>query len=436
MSAALLLLFILVFAVLLFSGVPVAVTLGSCAVVMLVALDQAPEIAATIGAQRIAGGLDSFTILAIPFFILAGQFMNTGGIARRLIDFARALVGMLPGGLAMVNIFACVLFGAISGSAVAAVAAVGGFLNPVMIRQGYDRGFNVAVNATSGTTGLVIPPSNILIIYSLASGGTSIAALFLAGYIPGILTGLALALVAFVIARKRDYPRDAAVPMAEIARRFVAALPSLALIVIVMGGIVGGFFTPTEASGIAVVYTAILTIFVYREISPRQVYEVILKAARTSAVVLFLVATSLALSWYLAYGYIPQTVSEFLLGISDNPYVILVLINLILLGVGTCMDMAPAVLIFTPIFLPVVTSPEIGLDPIQFGILMVMNLCIGLCTPPVGTALFVGCGVAEARIPQVIRPLLPFLAAMVIVTLLVTFIPALSLWLPSLFAGQ
>ena len=330
-----------------------------------------------------------------------------------------------------VNIVACVLFGAISGSAVAAVAAIGGFLNPLMVKEGYERGFNAAVNITSGTTGLIIPPSNVLIIYALASGSASIKDLFLAGYVPGLLIALGLAVVAGITAHRRGYPRPEGVKLGEAVRRFLDALPSLLLIVIVMGGIVMGIFTATEASAIAVVYTAFLAIVVYREVKIREIPRVILKACLTTAVVLFLVASSLALSWLLAFEFIPQTISAALLAMSDNPIITLLIINCILLAVGTFMDMTPAVLIFTPIFLPV--AMEMGVDPVQFGIIMVMNLCIGLCTPPVGSALFIGCGVAGIGIPQVMRPILPLFAVMVAVLLLVTFVPALSLALPALF---
>lgn len=418
-----------VFVVLLLLGLPVAYTLGLTTVlVLLVSLD--PHIAATVTAQTVTTGMDSFTLLAIPFFILAGQFMNSGGVARRLIDFAKTLVGVLPGGLAMVNIMACVLFGAISGSAVAAIAAIGGFLNPIMVKEGYDRGFNAAVNLTSGTTGLIIPPSNVLIVYSLASGGVSIAALFVAGYVPGILLALGIAVVAAFTAVKRGYPRSEMAPLGEIWRRFLDAFPSLLLIIIVMGGIVGGFFTATEASAIAVLYTGFLAVIVYREVKVRDLPQVMLKACLTTAIVLFLVATSLALSWLLTFEFIPQTVSAAMLAVSTNPIVTLLIINVILLIVGTFMDMTPAVLIFTPIFLPV--AVEMGVDPVHFGIIMVMNLCIGLCTPPVGSALFVGCSVAGINIPRAMKSLLPLFVAMILVLLLVTFVPALTLALPRL----
>jgi tripartite ATP-independent transporter DctM subunit len=381
-------------------------------------------------AQRMATSLDSFTLSAIPFFILAGQIMNRGGIAVRLINFAKAIVGPLPGGLAFVNIISCMLFGAISGSAVAAASAIGGFMNPMMEKDGYDKSFSAAVNITSATTGLIIPPSNVLIVYSLASGGVSIAALFIAGYIPGLLIGFALMLVALIYSIIKKYPTDKVVGFREFFRRFIAAFPSLMLLVVVIGGIVAGIFTATEASAIAVIYTLILG-FAYKEISMKDLSPILLETIKTSAIVLLLIATSIAMSWVMSYENIPQEISNTLLSVSDNPIVILIIINLILLFVGIFMDMTPAVLIFTPIFLPIVTS--LGMDPIHFGIVMIMNLCIGLCTPPVGSVLFVGCSVAGLKIQQVVKPLLPLFLVMIVVLLIITYFPELTLWLPRQF---
>ena len=410
-------------------GVPVGYSLGlSTALAMLLSILPGPAV--TVVAQRMATGLDSFALLAIPFFVLAGQLMNRGGMARRLIALAQGLIGRLPGGLAHVNVFAAMLFGAISGSAVAAATAVGGTLGPAMAREGYDADYAAAVNITSSTTGLVIPPSNILIIYSLASGGVSIAALFLAGYVPGILVGVLLMVVAGIIALRRGYPRAERASLSALARLTVSALPSLFLLVVVMGGIVGGVFTATEAAAVAVLYALVLS-FVYRELAVSDLGKVLLDSAATTAVVMLLIATSLAMSWILAYAQIPQTVTAALLELTDSPVAILLLINFVLLVVGTFMDMTPAVLIFTPIFLPI--AVDLGMDPVHFGIVMVLNLCIGLCTPPVGAILFVGVGVAGTTIERVIRPLLPLFFAMLVALLLVTFIPALSLWLPHLF---
>ncbi len=409
--------------------VPVAYAIGLAALFTLVTAIPF-NLSVTTLAQRMAASLDSFTLLAIPFFILAGQVMNRGGIAVRLIQFAKALIGPLPGGLAFVNIIACMLFGAISGSAVAAASAIGGFMNPQMEEEGYDKSFSAAVNITSATTGLIIPPSNILIIYSLASGGISIAALFLAGYIPGLLIGLALMMAAAVYSIIKKYPTESMVSLKDFFKRLIDAFPSLLLLVVVIGGIVAGYFTATEASAIAVIYTFALA-FWYKEISFADIKPILMETIKTSSIVLLLVATSIAMSWVMSYEQIPQAITDLLLGISEHPVMVLILINLILLLVGIFMDITPAVLIFTPIFLPIVT--ELGYDPVHFGIIMIMNLCIGICTPPVGSVLFVGCSVAGLSIQKVIRPLLPLFVVMIIVLMLVTYIPGLSLWLPRFF---
>ena len=415
---------------LLIVGVPIAYSIGVAGVLtMLVHIDSLPAL--TTYALRMASGLDSFALLAIPFFILAGNIMNRGGIALRLIDFAKVLVGRLPGGLAVVNVEANMLFGAISGSAAAAASAIGSIMTPEMRKAGYDPHFSAAVNISSATTGMTIPPSNVLIVYSLASGGVSVSALFMAGYLPGILTGIALMIVAALFAAKAGYPVGERVPFKEAIRYFFRAVPSLMLLVIVIGGILVGWFTATEASAIAVLYALLLSFF-YKELTWKDLPEVLLRSARTTAIVLVLVATCTGLSWIMSYENIPQTVSRLLLAISDNPVVILLLINVILLAVGIFMDMTPAVLIFTPIFLPIATQ-QLGMDPVHFGIMMVLNLCVGLCTPPVGSVLFIGCSVAGVRIDQVIRPLVPLFVAMVVVLLMVAFLPDLSLLIPRLF---
>ncbi|MEM9985528.1 MAG: TRAP transporter large permease [Bacteroidota bacterium] len=423
------LILVLSFIFLLLLGVPVAWGIGlSSLFTMLVSIPTLP--AFTTVAQRMATGLDSFALLAIPFFVLAGQIMNRGGIAQRLVNFARTLVGALPGGLAHVNIIAAMLFGAIAGSAAAAASAIGSFMTKAMTDEGYSREFSAAVNITASTTGLIIPPSNVLIVYSLASGGVSIAALFLAGYIPGILTGLALMTAAGIWAKRKGLTQGKRSSLGEVWRTFIAALPGLLLLVVVIGGIVAGIFTATEASAVAVLYCLLLT-FVYREISWKELPEVFLQSVATTAIVMLLIGASMSMSWIMAYENIPQSITELLLSVSDSKIVVLLIINAILLFVGIFMDMTPAVLIFTPIFLPVVT--QLGISPIHFGIMMVLNLCIGLCTPPVGSILFVGVGVANTTIEKVIRPLLLFFLAMVLCLLLVTYLPGLSLWLPGVF---
>ncbi len=416
------------FVLLLAIGTPVAWSIGiSSVATMLVTIDTLP--AFTTVAQRMATGLDSFALLAIPFFVLAGQIMNQGGIAQRLIAFAKAIVGSLPGGLSYVNVITAMLFGAISGSALAATSAIGGILGPHMKKEGYSKEFGAALNVTSSTTGLIIPPSNILIVYSLASGGVSIAALFIAGYLPGILMGIGLMLAAAIWVKKKKYASGEKSSFNQVVRTFIDAFPSLFLLVVVIGGIVAGIFTATEASGIAVVYSLILA-FVYREMNMKKLYGVFLSSVRTNSVVMLLIATSMAMSWVMSYEDIPQAMSSILLGLSDNKYIVLLIINLILLFVGMFMDMTPAVLIFTPIFLPVVV--DLGVDPVHFGIIMVMNLCVGLCTPPVGSVLFVGVGIAGTTIQKVMKPLIPLFVVMIIVLLLVTYIPEISLWLPRL----
>ena len=387
-------------------------------------------ITATTIAQRMATALDSFALLAIPFFILAGQLMSNGGIAHRLIRFAKTLVGSLPGGLALINIISAMLMGAIAGSAMASASAMGSILGPEMKKEGYDKEYGAAVNITSSTIGLIIPPSIVLIIYSLASGGVSIAALFLAGYIPGILTGLFLMVVAFFWAKKKGYPTSNKSNIKDVVSSFIDALPSLLLLLIVIGGIVMGLFTATEASAIAVLYALVLGI-IYNEIKINELSSIILSSTKTSSIVLLLVTCSICMSWVMSFENIPQALSLFILNIIGNKLIVLLMINLILLFVGIFMDITPAVLIFTPIFLPIIKS--IGIDPIQFGIMMVLNLCIGLCTPPVGSVLFVGIGVVKTSIEKVIKPLLPLFIAMILSLMLITFFPQITLWLPRQF---
>ncbi len=411
-------------------GVPIAICIGmSTLATMVMTMDFMPAV--TTIAQRMAGGLNSFALLAIPLFILSGQLMAQGGIARRLVEFSKAMIGMVPGGLAFVNVISCTLFGAISGSAIAATTAVGSFMIPEMKKEGYDKNFAAAVTVTSATTGLLIPPSNTLIVYAVASGGVSIAALFVAGYVPGILISIATIIVCAVYARRHNLPAGKRVSARAALGYTIAALPSLFLIVLIIGGILAGIFTATEAGAIAVLYALLLSSVVYREIGLADIASICLKAAQTTAIVMFLIAASIAMSWILAYENIPSMVAEVLIGISDNPLVILLLINIVLLLVGIFMDMTPAVLIFTPIFLPV--AIELGMSPLHFGIMLVLNLCIGLCTPPVGTILFVGCALAKTTISQMVRPMIPMYAAMFVVLMLITYIPELSEGLPRFF---
>lgn len=415
------------FLVLMLLNVPVAFCMGIAAMLAFLAMGDMPAFTAV--AHNIATGIDSFALLAIPFFILSGLFMGHGGIARRLIDFANVLVGRFPGGLAYVNVLTCMLFGAISGSATAAVSSVGGFMIPLMNKMGYHRDFNAAVTITAATTGLLIPPSNVMIVYSLATGGfVSIAAIFMAGYLPGILVGLGLLVVSGVISIRNNYGKGESFPFWESVIRFLRAIPAMLLVLIVIGGILLGWFTPTEASAIAVLYSFILAALVYREVKFRDLPAILLQCGIMTSVVFLLIGTSMAMSWVLASENVPQDLSTALVGWTDNKAILLLVMNAILLVVGCFMDMTPAVLIFTPIFLPI--AEKLGVHPLHLGIIMIMNLCIGLCTPPVGTCLFLGCGIAETTVTKVMRPILPFFVSMIVTLLLCTFIPEITLWLP------
>ncbi|CDL84330.1 TRAP transporter large permease [Xenorhabdus szentirmaii] len=418
-----------VFAILLALSVPVSFAIGLSSLVAIM-LTLPLETAITVVAQRMVAGVDNFSLLAIPFFILAGNLMNQGGIAARLIHLAKMIGGRLPGSLMHVNIMANMLFGAISGSAVASAAAVGGTMAPMEKKEGYDPAQSAAVNIASCPCGLLIPPSNTLIVYSLVSGGTSIAALFLAGYIPGIIMGISLMIVSAIIARRRNYPVASRPTWSEFFYTAWKAIPSLMLIVVIMGGIIGGVFTATEASAIAVLYSFVLAVIIYREVSVKQLPKIVLDSAITTSIVLLLIGASMGMSWAMTNADLPYLIADRLMAISDNPLTILLVINVILLIVGTFMDMTPAVLIFTPIFLPV--AVDMGIDPVHFGIIMTFNLAIGICTPPVGSALFVGCSIGEVGIDKVLRPLIPMYIALIAALALITYLPQLSLWLPEL----
>ena len=417
-----------VFPVLLLIGIPISVTIGISSVLsILTALPW--ENAVFTAAQRIFTGINSFSLLAIPFFVLAGIIMNNGGIAIKLVNFATLLSGKLPGSLAHTNVVGNMLFGAISGSGTAAAAAIGGTMSPLQDEAGYDKDFSAAVNIASAPTGLLIPPSNSLIIYSLVSGGTSVAALFMAGYIPGILWGLGVMVVAFFIAKKRGYKNNAERPtFMQALKIFLDAVPSLSLIVIIIGGIIRGIFTATEGAAIAVVYSLLLSMLFYKSIKIKDLPRILLESINMTAMIVFLIGVSSIMSWVLAFTNVPTYITQLILGISDNPVIILLIMNVLLLVVGTFMDLTPAILIFTPIFLPI--AQNLGMDTIQFGIMLVFNLCIGTITPPVGNTLFVGCRVAKTKIEGVIKNILPFYVSIFVVLMLVTFIPAISLFLP------
>lgn len=425
-----------IFMLLLFLRVPIAFCIGiSALAAMLVSLPL--DASAVTIAQRMGTSITSFTLLAIPFFILAGKFLATGGVARRLIDFALVTVGFLPGGLAVTNVLANMLFGAVSGSAAAAASGIGGFMIPAMEKEKYPKDFAAALTVTSATTGLLIPPSNVFIVYAMVAGGVSIGALFVAGYLPGILLGFFLMTIAVTVTLRKGYGARTPVPtLQQFTKSLLGVLPALLMLILVMGGIVSGLFTATEASAIAVVYAFVLSVFYYREVKLKDLPNILVETASTTGMVFLLIGTSIAMAWIFAYANVPQLIDSFVRDISSNPIIILLLINLILLAVGTFMDMTPAVLIFTPIFLPIAQdlAPALGTTPemmkYQFGIIIVFNLCIGLCTPPVGTVLFIGCGIAKISLTRIIRPMIPLFIAAVAALLLVTYVPWLSTWLP------
>lgn len=423
------LIILIVLAVLLIAGVPIAVALGISSVCAILPIMDT-EVAVLTGAQRIFSGISVFSLLEIPFFILAGNIMNKGGIAVRLINLAKVVTGRTPGALAQTNVLANMLFGAISGSGTAAASAMGSIIGPIEKDEGYDPNFSAAANIATAPTGLLIPPSNVMITFSLVSGGTSVAALFMAGYIPGFLWGLACMLVIFIIAKKRGYRSNTNFSAKEKWDIFIQALPCLLLIIIVIGGIIGGIFTATEGSVVAVVYSLILSLFLYKSIKFSDIPQILKESAEMTGIIIFLIGVSSIMSWVMAFTNIPALVSSGLLSISNNKIVILLMINLILLIVGTFMDMTPACLIFTPIFLPVCQA--LGMNTVHFGIMMIFNLCIGTITPPVGTTLFVGVKVGGVKIETVIKQLLIYFAAIFIVLMMVTYIPQISLWLPSL----
>jgi tripartite ATP-independent transporter DctM subunit len=419
------------FVALLVAGVPIAVGVGIASLITALTLDLPPLIIA----QRMANGVSSTPLLAIPFFILAGQIMAEGGIAKRLVDFARVLVGPIPGGLAMVNVVSSMLFGGASGSAVADVSANGTILIPMMKRQGYGGDFSTAITVASSVQGIIIPPSHNAVIYSLAAGGVSIGALFLGGYLPGIMIGLSLMVASFILSKRRGYPALPRPNVREGLRITLAAIPSLAVGFIIVGGIAFGFFTATEAAAIGAVTAFLVSTLIYRELSLRGLWHATLASVRTIAVVIFLIATASAFAWLMAYLRIPAALASGLLGLTDNPYALLLLINLLLLLLGAVMDMAPLILILTPVLLPIVTADPINMDPVHFGIVLLMNLGLGLTTPPVGSALFVGCAIGRVRLEEASRAMLYLWPALFIVLMLVTYFPWFVQVLPRLLGA-
>ncbi|GAE29471.1 TRAP transporter large permease [Halalkalibacter hemicellulosilyticus] len=415
-----------VFFLLLLLGVPISISIGisSLASVILV---MPIDIVLFTAAQRMLGGINSFALLAVIFFIMSGSIMNNGGIALRLVNLAKLIAGRLPGSLAHTNVVGNMLFGSISGSAVASAAAIGSVMSPLQAKEGYNKGFSAAVNIASSPVGLLIPPSGVLILYSLTSGGTSISALFMAGYLPGILMGLAVMIVAYFIAKKNNYTVSEKVSIRDAIKVIFQAIPSLMLIVIVIGGIVAGIFTATEGAAIAVLYSLVLSL-IYGNLTWSHVPKILKETIVMTGIVLFLVGASSIMSWAMAVTGLPSAISNALLSISDNPIIILLIMMFMLLVIGTFMDLTPAVLIFTPIFLPI--AIQLGIDPVHFGIMLVFNLAIGVITPPVGSCLFIGCSVGNVPIEAVIKPLSKFFVVLVVTLLFVVYIPEISLALP------
>lgn len=410
-------------------GIPLALAITAAAIAALL-LVLPFDMALFTSAQKMLASLDSFTLLAVPFFILSGVIMNSGGIAVRLVDFAKLLAGRVPGSLAQTNIAGNMLFGAISGSAIAASTSIGGVMVPMQKREGYDPGFAAAVNIASAPTGMLIPPSTAFIIYSLVAGGASIAALFLAGAVAGALWGLGLMIVTGLIARRHGWRGDARPSIRDAVQVTMRALPSLMLIVLIIGGIMLGVVTAVEASGIAVLYTMLLAFVIHRTVPLSALPGFLIETVQMTGTIMLLLAASAALSFAMAFTGIPAAVSALILAISDNPLIVLLIINILLLVVGCFMDMGPAILIFTPILLPI--AQKVGMDPVHFGVVMVFNLAIGTITPPVGTGLFVGAGVARVRVETAIRALGPFYLLLFAVLLLVTYVPSVVMWLPRL----
>ena len=416
-----------VFAFCVIIGTPVAFALGVASVSTFF-YEGLPMIVAF---QRIISGISIFALMAIPFFIFAGDLMFHGGIAIRLVRFASSAVGAVRGGLGIVNVFASMLFGGISGSAVADVSALGSILIPIMKEKGYDDDFAVNVTVTSSIAGIIIPPSHNMIIYAVAAGGgLSISKLFLAGVFPGVLMCLCLAVVSYVVAVKRGYTSEAFPGFVILFKDFIVALPGLMTAVIIVGGVLSGIFTVTESGAFGAIYAIIVTIVVYRALTWEKFKLAVVNSVRTTSMVMILIACSGAFAYLLTFYQVPTKMSSFLTSISDSPVLIMLMINLMLLILGMIMDMAALILICTPIFLPLAIS--LGMDPYQFGMILMMNLGLGLCTPPVGTVLFVGCAVGGVKLEDAVKTIWPFYLAILIALMLITFIPALSLTLPKL----
>ncbi|MFS0820231.1 TRAP transporter large permease [Bacillus sp. 1P02SD] len=408
--------------VLFFINIPIAIALGLASMIVLMIQDNVPLM---VIVQKMFTATDSFTLMAVPFFILAGKLMEVGGISKRLVDFAMTIVGRMHGGLAIVSVVTCMFFAAISGSGAATTAAVGAIMIPAMVQKGYDKSFSTAIQAAGGTIGVMIPPSVPLILFGVIAGA-SISDLFIAGILPGIFVGLSLILVAYFISRKRGYGKEEKSSMRDVFTSFNRAILAILMPVIILGGIYGGVFTPTEASVVAVVYGLIVGLFIYREIKWKDLPEIFIQSAVTSAVIMFIIACASIFGFILTREQIPLQITNTLLEISSNPIIVLIIINVILLIVGTFLETSAAIIIMAPILLPVVTA--VGIDPVHFGIIMVVNLAIGFITPPVGINLFVASNIANLRLEKVVRAIIPFLIMLIVDIIIISFVPEISLF--------
>ena len=409
---------------------PVALTLALSSLATMVYL----KIPVIVVAQQMIQGVNSFSLLAIPFFILTGQLLGEGGLAKRIIDFTNVFVGRMVGGLSMVNSIACMLFGGISGSAVADASAIGSVMIPAMIKKGYSPEYAVGVTISSSIQGVLVPPSHNMILYAIAAsgiaGGLSIAKMFLAGIMPGLVLLVAMIIVGLIISIKNKYPRGDRVALRKVPMIIVHGMISLTPVIIILGSIIFGWATATEAGALAAVYAFCLGFFCYRELTVAKLWPVMVRTFRTILMVFFLIGTSAAFGWIMNYLHLPDIITEWFLSVSNQKWIILLMINLLLLILGGPMDMAPMILILTPVLLPVVM--KLGMDPVQFGIIIIFNAGMGLLTPPVGTVLFVGCAIGKVSMGAGTRAMMPFFLAMIVALFLVTYVPAISMWLPNL----
>ncbi|MDR3051736.1 MAG: TRAP transporter large permease [Oscillospiraceae bacterium] len=432
------------------ASIAIAVLLGGFVVLMLLRVPVSIAlILSTLGSALIGGtnltsiaqamvkGVDNFSLLAVPFFILSGEIISAGGIATRLIDLANLLVGRMRGGLAMVNCMDSMFFGGISGSAVADVSSLGSVMIPMMVKAGYDEDFAVGITVTTACQGVLIPPSHNMVIYAVsAGGGISIGKLFMGGLIPGVLLGLAFMVTCYILAKRRNYPYGVTTPKGKRLKVVLEALLPLGTILIVMGGVSFGICTPTESAALAGVYAFILAYFVFREIKLRDFGKILTRALKTLAIVLTLIAAAKGFAFMMVNLRVSEILTSALLSVTQNKYLLLLLINVLLLFLGCIMDMAPLILIMTPILYPVVTSPVVGMDPIHFGVMLIFNLAIGLCTPPVGSALFVGCAIGKTPIERTAKHMMPMFLTMVIMLMLVTYIPDVTMLVPRLMTAK